>query len=421
MPTQPPDYTKRLRFQLANLDALFADRLDDWSFDEYLEWLKDYKGRQPSTIDRQYRALRRMANHPVQPLKLDGTPRELVESFYEAYRYAVDVEDRGPGALKNDFEAVRSLGAFLGVPRDVWPAQPTNPRKERDLLPTPEEVHALVHADYTPNAAKNYENQLIKYLLVYDFGIGARLPSEAWVLKVGDFDPATHTIVITEPKKGSPRRRLLIEPEWLCCGVTRPSLAQYAEAWRPKVDVGGTDAFWLKPNGEPFPTPGALGRWLSRRVKKRFPWFYPYLGRTWTANARLIDWDFDYQRVAQWLGHDKADRLRKSYEQDARIHQRLYGEHWIYRAFIASSEGAAPEPGAATRRSGATPPVEGDGGGRVPPGPQEGRHPNETRRSRRSGAEPSRQDPGDGSSSSPYSSRLVVLTGHRLVPRRMAA
>lgn len=102
---------------------------------------------------------------------------------------------------------------------------------------------------------------------------------------------------------------------------------------RDKVDVGGTDAFWLQPSGEPFPNKLALKRFLDRRVKPHFPWFQCYLGRRWNANARLIEWKYDYARVADWMGHESVDMVRREYEHDARIHERLLGRDWLMRAF----------------------------------------------------------------------------------------
>ena len=331
---RPLDYDQRLRFQRQQLEALFGDRSIDWTFEELFEWLKTYKDRRDSTIDDQLRALRRMASHPVMPVRISGKPVDVVKSFYEFYRYRRDIEKAGPTATKNDFTAIRALGSFLGIPPNVWPTRPKVPRRERRVLPTPEQIYDLLHQDYAADGHHSYENALVRYLLVLDFGIGVRFPSEPWALKLSDFDPVKHTLVVTEPKKGSPRRRLLIEPEWLCCSPRHASLAQYLH-WRKKVDVGGSDALFLTPTGEPFADPLALSRFLERRVKRFFPWYHGYLGRTWCANARLVEWKHDHARVANWMGHEGVDMLRSSYEQDARIHEKMYGKNWLFRAFVA--------------------------------------------------------------------------------------
>ena len=132
-------------------------------------------------------------------------------------------------------------------------------------------------------------------------------------------------------------------PRWLCCGKNRASLAQYLK-WRAKVDVGGTDAFFLMPNGEPFKSKHHLKRWLDLRVKPKFPWFHGYLGRLWCANARLIEWGYDYSRVAEWLGHESVDMTRRTYEHEARLHRRNYGGSWMERAFKDSTGSTGDRP-----------------------------------------------------------------------------
>lgn len=50
-------------------------------------------------------------------------------------------------------------------------------------------------------------------------------------------------------------------------------------------------------------------------------------------NARLVEWGFDYARVADWTGHESVEMVRSHYEKDARIHAQLYGKDWLERAF----------------------------------------------------------------------------------------
>jgi hypothetical protein len=46
----------------------------------------------------------------------------------------------------------------------------------------------------------------------------------------------------------------------------------------------------------------------------------------------LIMWDWDYYRVAQWLGHDNVEVLRAHYAVEDRLHQQVYGGDLAYRA-----------------------------------------------------------------------------------------
>jgi integrase len=262
----------------------------EWKESDLERHLLTWERMTKRTVDQLMRDLRRLAAHPIVPVKLHSTRYDMVESFLRFLYHRENVEHKLGTATKNDFKAVLALAKYRGIPREVFPKRAPIIQQARDTLPQPEEIHALLHTTWTRDPTHSYEQHLIQYLLVYIFGFGVRAPSEAHALKVSDFDPNRHLIVIREPKKSKRTRRLYIEPEWLCCGKNRPSLNQYLK-WRAKVDVGGTDAFFLKPNGEPFHNELAVARFLERRVKRKFPWFHCYLGRTWNANARLIQWD----------------------------------------------------------------------------------------------------------------------------------
>jgi hypothetical protein len=205
-------------------------------------------------------------------------------------------------------------------------------------IPTPEQVWGLLHTDWTPSPRTSYTNALIKGILVYDFLFGVRTPSEPFALRLENFDPERHLITVREPKKSGKRRRLLIdtEHEWMCWSRRHPSLANYL-VWRDKVDPNREhDAFFLRTTGRgtvrPFPTKEAMGRFLWKHVRPRFPWFNPYVGRHWSVNARLIEWEWDYSRVADWHGHDSVSMTRKHYEHESRIYRRLHGDNWLWRA-----------------------------------------------------------------------------------------
>lgn len=69
------------------------------------------------------------------------------------------------------------------------------------------------------------------------------------------------------------------------------------------------------------------------RAPSQFPWFYPYLGRHWCANARPIDSDRNHSKVADWLGDTSVTTLRPHYEHNAEIHKEICGGDWLERAF----------------------------------------------------------------------------------------
>ncbi|MCA1812133.1 MAG: hypothetical protein LC623_09015 [Halobacteriales archaeon] len=320
-------FASRLRTKLDELKAPSSD----WTEDELIVYLRDYKRRKASTIGHRLAQLRFMERHEAMPVNLHGGRFALVNSFYLYVRYRETVEEAPATTLINDHKSVKVLGDFLGIPREVWPTAPTEPHTDERWIPLPEDVHALLHSNYTPTPQLSYDNALVKAILVLDFGFGVRCPSEAWILKKKDFMPDKHLIVVTEPKKSGRRRTLMIEPEWLCCSRRHPSLANFL-VWRKKVDPNDEqEDFFLRADGTPFPSKHALNKFVNDLVKPRFPWFHPYLGRHWSVNARLIDWGFDYTRVADWHGHETVDMTRREYDHNARMLARLHGKDWLNR------------------------------------------------------------------------------------------
>lgn len=323
------DNATRLR---ATIERLRSEPTPSWTETDLQVYLARYKRRRQSTIDARLRQLRFMAQHPVEPVRLHDTREELVNSFYRYVTYREESEGAPATALGNDHTAIRVLGDFLGVPDNVWPTMPTRVRHDDLKLPTPEEVYDLLHADWTPNPKHTYTNHLIRALLVFDFLIGPRFPSEAYALRLADFDPERHVLTITEPKKSGRRRTLLIEPEWACCSPRHASLANYL-AWRDKVDPQRQqEAFFLTAKGQPFASKFSMERLFYKHVVPRYSWLNPYLGRHWCANARLVEWGHDYNRVADWMGHESVNMTRRAYEHCARLHERLYGGKWLLRA-----------------------------------------------------------------------------------------
>lgn len=320
-------FASRLRTKLEAIKEPVAD----YTRDELVMYLRDYKRRKPSTIRTRLAQLSFMETYSEMPVQMHSGRYALVNSFYLYIRYRETVAGAKATALINDHKSIRTLGDFLGIPREIWPTAPTEPMTDERWIPSPEDVYALLHADYTPNASSSYDNALIKAMLLLDFGYGVRFPSEAHALRLKDFKPEPHLLVVTEPKKSGRRRTLLVEPDWMCCSRSNPSLANYL-VWRRKVDPENKqEAFFLKSDGTPFASKHGLNKFVKQHVQPKFPWFYSYLGRHWCANARLIDWGYDYPRVADRLGHETVDMTRREYEHNARLHERLYGKDWLLR------------------------------------------------------------------------------------------
>lgn len=164
-----------------------------------------------------------------------------------------------------------------------------------------------------------------------NFGLGLRAPSELHKLKVTDLDVRNHILVVTEPKKSGKRRRLVLEPDWLCCGKKRLGLAGYLK-WRAMTNPT-TDAFFVRQDGTAYPSKEMLSKDLNEKVKPLFPWYHPYLGRHWSVNARLVETHGDWNKVARWHGHENVKQTMTAYAPSYEVYARLYGKNWLARAF----------------------------------------------------------------------------------------
>lgn len=341
-----PSWSTRLQAQLERLEPLWQA---DWTETDLRIWWTDFQENQESTLEKRLTHLDFMASYEAAPVELHGSLRDLVESFYLYYRVRkTEDPDAGHGALANDLKAIKTLGGWFGIPTEVWPKVPSPPDEER-WLPSPEQVYDLLHTQYEPNASRDPANALIVYLLVFDFGIGVRFPSEAYAARVHDVDLDNRTLLIREPKKGDKTRRIYVEPEWLIDGRTRLSMRNWLR-WRDKMDPT-TDALFPRPDGTAWPSKEALNQHLKRRVKPHFEWFYSYLGRHWCATARLIDWQ-DYGRAADWLGHAKVDRVRNEYGREWRVWRQTHGDDWLERAWQRPRNKRPPETARLVRSQG---------------------------------------------------------------------
>lgn len=341
----------------AELNHLWAEltttkRVKEFNWTRFYGFLREYEGMAPSTIDERMRHLRRLVGMTELTrgkrgtqvnirVELTGTVDEIIESFCE-FRDARIEAGAGAQALRNDYAAFTAVLRMYRISADVLPKCPPVVPKAKDILPSPEQIHTMVHHDYgLPR--KSYELALIQHLLFYDFGFGVRFPSEAWMLQVDAFDPDNHILTVTEPKKGGKVRQLLVDPH-MCCAPNRMTLLNYVANWRSKVDPNWEQkAFFLRPDGQPFASKQMMSDFLRKHVVPVYPWFHGYLGRTWHINARLIEtgveresgrWEYDWVNVANWVGHENLNTLRQYYDQWVDVQRQVHGTDWLMRAFI---------------------------------------------------------------------------------------
>lgn len=338
MPERSPAERARLRDILEGNE----DRNKDWTEEEFEHWMI-WERLGLKTRKQRRRDLKRMAIHGVHPVKIHGTRFEIVDTFTEFSTYRELVERVGAPGIRNDYKAIKTLGKYRGIPLTAWRRPPPIVRRPHADMPSPEMIRALLRSKFAPDPAHSYEHHLVQYILAWDFFFGPRFPSEFVAMLVDDWRPATHSLWWRMTKMEGESHQVVIEPRWMCCGRNFPSLHNYVHKWRPKVDVGGTDAMLLDPNGEPFKSPEALKAWMDERVKpvaeklgfgERFERYHGYLGRTWCAQARLIRWDRNFGRVAQWLGHADGDQVIARYGRDVEVNAAIHGDHWLERTFL---------------------------------------------------------------------------------------
>ncbi|MBI4392631.1 MAG: site-specific integrase [Euryarchaeota archaeon] len=342
----------------AELNRLWANvtnerRIEEMNWTLFYGFLREHDGLQPGTTGERFRHLKRMAGLSSHPrgthvdsrVKLTGSVDEVIESFCD-FINARKEAGASSAAIKNDYVAFGSYLKMLRIPaKSVLPRQPHVLGKPKEMLPSPESIHALLHDDFgIRDAKRSYELSLARHLLFFDFAFGVRFPSEAWSLRLNDYDPENHLLTVREPKKGGRLRQIVIEPRYLCCAPNRLSLANYVTHWRPKVDPDWTqEAFFLQADGTPFTSKSTLAGFLRKLVAPKYPWYHGYLGRTWNINARLIEtaierdngrFEYDWVSVANWVGHENLSTMRRYYDQFVDVQRTIHGAEWLTRAFV---------------------------------------------------------------------------------------
>lgn len=103
----------------AILEGLQHDRTTpEWTLEDLRTWLLDNQEKAPTTVEDRLRHLRFMESYSPQPVKLLGTRYQFVLSG-RLYYHVRKQTGSGPGALQKDLKCLRTLGRFLGVPKEV--------------------------------------------------------------------------------------------------------------------------------------------------------------------------------------------------------------------------------------------------------------------------------------------------------------
>lgn len=318
------EHDARVREILEQSDAAeFDPTKEGWK-----QWMKQDRGLKEKTRKNYIRTIDRLERGGV---VTGGSQEEFVLTARAHFFHRRDEEEAPATTLKNDLKGIKCYGDYLGIPRTIWPKAPTV-KKKFIRLPNPEAIRQLLTGDYREDPVLN---ELVLTVMRAMFGLGLR-PKEALRLKVDHFHPRDHLLMVPPVKASQDGPEpLLVEPEWLCCGKTRPSLLNWVEHHRPKLDPT-TDAMFPHFEGGDWPSAEAFYQYIKRPVKKVHPGYWNRLGRKWSVNARLIEskrgGQYDWRGVGKFHRHDPSTSLR-DYERSVEVHERMYGDNWITRAF----------------------------------------------------------------------------------------
>ena len=279
----------------------------------------------PSTIEKRLRYARFMENHPA-PVDFRNPS---YENFIRHMDYREQIEQATSQALRHEWKTMTMFLRAYGI-ADNWikyRAPHYTPNTDI-IIPYPETVNKFFTTKYTTNL---YETKLYQYLFFTGFMIGMRPPSELSNLNITDvtIDDKKGSLTITETKKHGKKRTLILE-EFILVSSNRKSLKNYIDKWRPQVSNGTENALFLTPEGKRF-TPDFLRQKLTEHGSKIWKGFHPYTMRHWCATARMIEWDYNIDRVSSWLGHNHLD-MTKRYVHMAEEYYKQDQGSWLKRA-----------------------------------------------------------------------------------------
>lgn len=277
----------------------FFTALEHW-------WIFRYR-KNPSTIKDRIRYAKNMSKHPVYPIDwLKLNPNQVI-AYLEHREYQDYGNTRGKHQIRNDWKTIKTIAKAFGIDAELWGYIPPCPPKAKvRKIPSPDEVHAIIHHKYCKD---KYTKTLYQYILMHGFSIGWR-PAELVIQKVSDVHYEDGYLIITETKKGDQMRQIFPEKRILS-GERCKSFKNYIEDWRPKVlNQYSGDFLYLQANGRPF-TVNYLRKLLTPEVKKVWSSFSLYTMRHWCAIARLIqgfidNGTWDKTDVQDWLGHERV-------------------------------------------------------------------------------------------------------------------
>jgi len=284
-----------------------------------------------STIEKRLTYARYMETHPV-PVDFR---HPTYENFIRHMDYREEIEKATSQALRHEWKTMTMFLRAYGIVDDWMKYRAPHYEPNIDIvIPYPEVVNKFFNYQYSSDL---YTTKLYQYIFFLGFTIGMRPPSELCNLQLSDvrIDGKRGSLTITEAKKHN-HRRTLIPERFILVSPNRKSLKNYIDKWRPMVDDGSETALFLTPRGKPF-APDYLRCQLTEHGQKIWKSFHPYTMRHWCATARMIEWDYNLDRVSSWLGHSHLD-MTKRYVHMAEEYYKQDQGSWLRRAIRQPSK-----------------------------------------------------------------------------------
>ncbi len=297
----------------------------DWTYEAFHKHMIAKQGLAQQTAEYRVRYVRFLETHDEMPVDL-RPPSE--ESYLEHIYHRRG--NGAPGSTLNHYrKAMKSLLKFLEIP--TWESLDTQfPQPRATWTLPPDELVPRFWMDTDAYGLDDaYERDLLAHVYHFGFHTGVRPPSEIVALDVSDVDFDDQRVTITEKKKGNKRRDLQPVEAFVITGKDTPSLKNYLDHHRPRVDDGQSDAFFLDKHGK-RPNPIVLRQTLSRVGKRIWPKFKPYTMRRWFATQMLIASDFNIYVVAERLG-DSVRAVENHYLDKAKALSHIGEEYQLPR------------------------------------------------------------------------------------------
>lgn len=255
-----------------------------------IDYAENFLNRSPTTIHHFSRYFKLMSR-PDQPFPINWFKPSYEQfllhmNWFKTHHYNRDTGE-GFYGLKHRKDTMDTVLMSYGYPRGFFIYKlPPQPRGVKRKIPSPEIVYEMIR--YNNYHKNKLVNKHYRYMFLFGFMVGPRVPSEFLTMKLSDLHLEEGYITVHEPKKYGSTRQVYLEESFLT-GKTRMSLKNYVDHLRPKFESQySKDYLFIVPaTGKPY-VRSYLHTLLSKLGKQVYPEFQPYSMRHWAAVSMII-------------------------------------------------------------------------------------------------------------------------------------